>query len=87
MAKKIIPAIFAGIVLFGIVLGIVGFAMGGRPGNYGIDGTNIVYREGGRQINIASIPRFWSDIPRWIWPFGRGANRFGESSGAHSGGP
>lgn len=60
MFKRIILAIFGGITIFGLVLVIIGFAMGGRPGYItGNTSGDIIYYSGGEVYRLGRAPRWF----------------------------
>lgn len=60
MKRNIILSIFGGIALFGLVLMLVGFIMGGRLGYFYTKNGQFYYRSQGNYIQL-------KDLPSWAW--------------------
>ena len=84
MGKKIVLAVFGGIVAFGVVLALVGVLLGGQMGNFGAQDGHIVYTENGQQIQLASTPRWIENIPSWHWG-SRWSDRWDSDTDAETG--
>ena len=65
MGKKIVLAVFGGIALTGLLLAIVGFVLGGRPGAYTVrDGQMVYINSSGERISFANAPS-WMGKHHW----------------------
>lgn len=58
MFKKVLLAVFSGIALFGIVLTLVGFLLGGRPGTVYSDGGQLVFENSRESFAFGTAP-YW----------------------------
>lgn len=67
--RHIVLGIFGGIVLLGLILAIVGLALGGRPGGIRAEDGEFVYYSGGERTAFAPAPR-WMDESWWIMSTG-----------------
>lgn len=74
MGRKILLAVFGGIAVFGLMLAVVGFAMGGHPGSLTVEDDSLVFYEGGEGTHIARAPRWLSGMSLFNWD-GRHWNR------------
>lgn len=54
MGKKIVMAVFGGIALVGVLLGIVGFAMGGRPVNFRAENDGLYMVAGSKRHKVSN---------------------------------
>ncbi len=59
MAKRITIAIFCFIAFVGLVLSIIGFALGGVPGYVSVSGGTLVYHAGSDAVTLGKAPRWW----------------------------
>lgn len=80
MNKKILLAIFGGLAGVGVLLMLVGFAMGGRPGSIGVDDNgDMVYVNPREEVCLErKAPRFWYRMDSLM------GGRFGRHHGMRS---
>lgn len=74
MGKKIVLAVFGGIALFGLLIVIVGFALGGRPGSVTVRDGQFVFANRTEEVRLANAP-YWMDGD-WYLFGGTRFNRF-----------
>jgi len=79
MGKKIVLWVFGGIALAGLVIAIVGFAIGGMPGSISLIDGQWVYHSGPNNVPLFSAPKWAS---RWQERHGSDSSHdaFGTSS-------
>lgn len=61
MGKKIALMVFAGIAVIGLLVTIVGYAMGGRQVNLATDDGQVVLRSAGQKKVLGTAPRNWNN--------------------------
>lgn len=70
MGKKIVLAVFGGIALVGLVIMLVGFGLGGRPGSITTDGDSLLYSTPRQTVRLGRAPAFmrnWhSGLPEYF---------------------
>ncbi|MDL2328102.1 DUF4097 domain-containing protein [Ruminococcaceae bacterium OttesenSCG-928-A11] len=59
MGKRVVLAVFGGIALLGLIVMIIGVAMGGRPGSVQIEDGSIVYASGQHTVRLTDAP-YWT---------------------------
>ncbi len=64
MGKKVILGIFCGVVALGLIVCIVGFAMGGRTGSFGVQNGEWVFQNREGVVRLGRAPG-WARNSRW----------------------
>ena len=85
MGKKIVLAVFGGIALLGLLMSIVGWALGGRPGHIRVSNGSMVYRAGSESVEMGQAP-WWAEYAQdQTFPMHLFGDQVGYAVGEHHG--